>query len=54
MTKVFFIVIILWVIYQINKFILGIQIGKSNNRTKDIKTRKSEMDILDAEYEEME
>ena len=54
MTKVFFIVIILWVIYQINKFILGIQITKGKNRKKEKIDPKSRMDIQDAEYEEVE
>ena len=54
MIKTFIIVFILWVIYQINKFISGIQINKSKNRKKEKIDSKSRMDIQDAEYEEVE
>ena len=47
-------IIIIWIVYRFNKFIAGIQISKSNNRKKTHKTRHSGLDILDAEYEEME
>ena len=52
--KILFIIIILWIIYRINKFISGIQITKSKNRKKENIDRKSRMDIQDAEYEEVE
>ena len=52
--KILSIIIFLWVIYRINKFILGIQITKSQNRKKENIDRKSRMDIQDAEYEEVE
>ena len=52
--KILFIIIILWIIYRINKFISGIQITKSKNRKKENIDRKSRTDIQDAEYEEVE
>ena len=52
--KIFFIIFLLWVIYQINKFILGIQITRGKNLNKEKIDHKSRMDIQDAEYEEVE
>ena len=52
--KILFIIVILWIIYRINKFISGIQITKSKNRKKENIDHKSKMDIQDAEYEEVE
>ena len=54
MIKTFIIVFILWIIYQINKFISDIQINKSKNRKKEKIDSKSRLDIQDAEYEEVE
>ena len=54
MIKFFFIIFILLVIYQINKFISGIQITKGKNHKKEKIDPKSRMDIQDAEYEEVE
>ena len=54
MTKIFFFIFILWIIYQINKFISGIQIAKGKNRKNEKIDSKSRMDIQDAEYEEVE
>ena len=54
MTKIFFFIFILWIIYQINKFISGIQITKGKNHKKEKIDPKSRMDIQDAEYEEVE
>ena len=54
MMKILLIIVLLWIVYQLNKFIASIQISKSNNRKKENKTRQSRMDILDADYEEME
>ena len=54
MTKIFFSIFFLWVIYKINKFILGIQIRRAKNRKKEKIEHKSRMDIQDAEYEEVE
>ena len=54
MIKIFFIIFILWIIYQINKFIIGSQITKGENQQKEKINTKSSMDIQDAEYEEVE
>ena len=54
MIKFFFIILFLWVVYQINKFISGIQITKAKNQKKGKIDPKSRMDIQDAEYEELE
>ena len=54
MIKIFFIIFFLWIIYQINKFISGIQITKNKNQKKEKIDPKSRMDIQDAEYEEVE
>ena len=39
---------------ELNKFISAIQISKSKNRKKENLNRKSQMDIQDADYEEVE
>ena len=54
MIKIFFIIIFLWIIYQINKFVSGIQITNTRNRNKNKTDSKSQMDIQDAEYEELD
>ena len=54
MIKFFFFIFILWIIYQINKFISGIKITMGKNRNKEKIDPKSRMDIQDAEYEEVE
>ena len=54
MIKILFIIFFLWIIYQINQFILGIKIKKNKNRKKEKIDSKSRMDIQDAEYEEVE
>ena len=52
--KILFIIFFLWIIYQIKKFILGIQITNSKKRKNEKIDPKSQMDIQDAEYEEVE
>ena len=47
-------VVFIWVIYQIKKFISGIQITNEKGRKKGKVSRKSGMNIQDADYEEME
>ncbi len=54
MIKIFFTIFLVWIIYQINKFISGIQITKGKNHKKEKIDPKSRMDIQDAEYEEIE
>ena len=54
MIKILFIIFFLWIIYQINKFVSGIQITNTRNRNKNKTDSKSQMDIQDAEYEELD
>ena len=48
------IVVFIWVIYQIKKFISRILITNWKDVKKDKVSRKSGMDIQDADYEEVE
>ena len=48
------IVVFIWFIYQIKKFISGIQITNGKGSKKGRVSRKSGMDIQDADYEEVE
>ena len=52
--KILFIILFLWIIYHVKKFISSIQITKSKNQKRGNVDRKSRMDIQDAEYEEVE
>ena len=53
MIKIIYFIIIIWTIYKISKFISKIQIQK-NTSSQQKSTQKSRMDILDADYEEVE
>ena len=48
------IVVFIWFIYQIKKFISGFQITNGKGGKKGKVSRKSGMDIQDADYEEVE
>ena len=52
--KIITIVVFIWFMYQIIKFILGIQITNGKASKKGKVSRKSRMDIQDADYEEVE
>ena len=52
--KIITIVIFIWFIYQIKKFISGMQITNGKSDKKGKMSRKSGMDIQDADYEEVE
>ena len=52
--KIITIVVFIWFIYQIRKFISGIQITNGKGGKKGEVSRKSGMDIQDAGYEEVE
>ena len=54
MLKILFIITFVWIIYQIYRFILGIQITNNNKNKKEKIDSKSKMDIQDAEYEDIE
>ena len=52
--KIITIVVFIWSIYQIKKFISGIQITNGKGDKKGKISKKSSMDIQDADYEEVE
>ena len=52
--KIITIVVFIWFIYQMKKFISGIQITNGRGGKKGKISRKSGMDIQDADYEEVE
>ena len=52
--KIITIVVFIGVIYQFKKFISGIQITTGKGGKKSKVSRKSGMDIQDADYEEVE
>ena len=52
--KIITIVVFIWFIYQIKKFISGIQIANGKGGKKGKVIRKLGMDIQDADYEEVE
>jgi hypothetical protein len=52
--KIITIIVFIWIIYQIKKFISGIQITNGKGGKKGKVNRKSGMDIQDADYEEVE
>tara|TARA_Y100000588_G_C14050670_1_gene837023 strand:+ start:616 stop:777 length:162 start_codon:yes stop_codon:yes gene_type:complete len=52
--KAIFIIVLIWILYQIKKFITGIQISNKKNHNSVSKSRKSGMDIQEAEYEDVE
>ena len=54
MIKILYIIIFLVIIFQINKFISGMHLTTSKNRKKGKVDPKSQMDIQDGEYEEVE
>ena len=53
MIKFIYFIGIIWIIYKISKFILKNQIQK-NISSQENSSQKSRMDILDADYEEVE
>ena len=52
--KIFFFFLTIWIIFKITKFILSFQIVRKNIPNKKNDIRKSGMDIMDADYEEVE
>ena len=52
--KILFIIVFLWIIYKMNKFISGIRTTNKKHKRKEKIDPKSRMDIQDAEYEEVE
>ena len=52
--KIIFIIALIWIFYQIKKFLLGIQITNKKKQKAESMIRKSGMDIQDADYEDIE
>ena len=54
MMKIIFIIALIWIFYQIKKFLYGIQIINKKKQKAESMSRKSGMDIQDADYEDVE
>ena len=54
MMKIIFIIALIWIFHQIKKILLGIQITNKKKQKAESMSRKSGMDIQDAEYEDVE
>ena len=52
--KIIFIIALIWIFYQIKKFLSEIQITNKNKQKAESMSRKSGMDIQDADYEDVE
>ena len=52
--KILLIIALLWIFNKIRKFISAIQVSNSKKVKSDYKIRKEEMDIQDADYEDVE
>ena len=54
MMKIIFIIALIWIFYQIKKFLFVVQITNKKKQKADSMSRKSRMDIQDADYEDVE
>ncbi len=54
MMKIIFIIALIWIFYQIKKFLFRIQITNKKKQKAESMSRKSGMDIQDADYEDVE
>ena len=54
MMNFIFIIALIWIFYQIKKFHFGIQISNKKKQKAESMSRKSGMDIQDADYEDVE
>ena len=54
MMKIIFIIALIWIFYQIKKILVGIQITNKKKQKAESMSRKSRMDIQDADYEDVE
>ena len=52
--KIIFIIALIWIFYQIKKFLFGIQITNKKKQKAKSMSRKSQMEIQDADYEDVE
>jgi len=54
MLKFLFVILLIWIILKISKLISGIQLIRKKTSKKENMHHKSGMDIMDADYEEVE
>ena len=54
MFKYFLFIIFIWFIIRIIRFVLSIVLTKNNTSKKENRKRKTGMEIMDADYEEVE
>jgi len=54
MINILFFILLIWIIIKISKFISRVHLIKDNLPKKENDNRKSGMDIMDADYEEVE
>ena len=54
MMKIIFIIALIWIFYQIKKILFGIHITNKKKQKAESMSRKSRMDIQDADYEDIE
>ena len=54
MLKFLSVILLIWIIVKISKFISVIQLIRKNTPKKENKNPKYGMDIMDADYEEVE
>ena len=54
MMKIISIIVLIWIFYQIKKIFFGIQITNKKKQKAESMSRKSGMDIQDAEYEDVD
>ena len=52
--KIIFFIALIWIFHQIKKFLFGIQINNKKKQKAESVSRKSRMDIQDADYEDVE
>ena len=54
MFKILLFIIFIWVILKITRFLLSIALTKKYSYKKENRKRKTGMEIMDADYEEVE
>ena len=52
--KILFIIALFWILSQIRKFISDIQVTNNKKAQSDFNSSKENMDIQDADYEDVE
>ncbi|MBC8312304.1 MAG: hypothetical protein H8E72_08355 [Candidatus Marinimicrobia bacterium] len=52
--KIILMIALIWIFYQIKRIFSGIQISNNKKQKEESMSRKSGMDIQDADYEDVE